>query len=553
MGKAKPNKKQNNKAHKISSTISPILNDRESQTPSMPGVSNNGNEVKEAASNGNGAKKASGHRKELQVPTDNGKKPLKLNESGANNTVTTEAGLLNGVAGDGALISDTIDVRDIDLTDGTATGNGANPTRDTVRADTANQINAMITDNGAGSTRGTAEADSTNRQDNETTTTDCKPAVTNYSKLARNAGKIVTEEMMVNVGPQHPSTHGVFRAMVTVDGEVVTKLEPHIGYLHRCFEKLAENRTYEQFLPYTDRLDYITAMLSNWAYALAVEKLAGIKVPERAEYLRVIMGELNRISSHLIYYSTAGMDTGALTPFFWMFEDREMILDLFEEVCGARQTFSYIRIGGVSADIPDGWTDKVLKFFDHFDKHLVDLEAILLGNSIFKQRMVGVGQFPAKAALRMGATGPCIRASGVPADVRRTDPYSIYDRFEFDIPVGRNGDNYDRTLVRFEEIRQSIRIIKQALDHIPNGPITANVPRLLCPPVGMAFAHIESSKGDLGFLLVSDGGPKPYRLKIQGPSFANLQAFPAIAKNSYVADMITILGTLDPVFGEVDR
>jgi NADH-quinone oxidoreductase subunit D len=379
-------------------------------------------------------------------------------------------------------------------------------------------------------------------------------ATINRPKTSRSANRIVTEELMVNVGPQHPSTHGVFRAVVTVDGEVVTKVDPHIGYLHRCFEKIAENRTYAQFMPYTDRLDYISAMLSNWAYALAVEKLAGIEVPERAEYLRVIMGEFNRITSHLIYYSTTGMDTGALTPFFWLFEDREKILDLFEDVCGARQSFNYMRIGGVSADIPDGWIDRALKFFEYFEGHMVDLETILIGNSIFKQRMIGVGEFPSKAALRMGATGPCIRATGVPADVRRTDPYSIYDRFEFDIPVGKRGDNYDRTVVRFEEIRQSIRIIKQALERIPDGPIIAEgIPRLLCPPEGSAFAHIESSKGDLGFLIVSDGGPKPYRLKIQGPSFANLQAFPAIAKNSYVADMITILGTLDPVFGEVDR
>jgi NADH-quinone oxidoreductase subunit D len=378
--------------------------------------------------------------------------------------------------------------------------------------------------------------------------------VINRPKTSRAANRIATEDLMVNVGPQHPSTHGVFRAMVTVDGEVVTKVDPHIGYLHRCFEKLAENRTYAQFMPYTDRLDYISAMLSNWAYALAVEKLAGITVPERAEFLRVIMGEFNRITSHLIYYSTAGMDTGALTPFFWLFEDREMILDLFEDVCGARQSFNYMRIGGVSDDIPSDWIDRALKFFDHFEKHLVDLEAILLGNAIFKQRMVGVGAFPPKAALRMGATGPCIRATGVPADVRRTDPYSVYDRFEFDIPVGKKGDNYDRTVVRFEEIHQSIRIIKQAFDYMPEGPIIAEgVPRLLCPPEGSVFAHIESSRGDLGFFLVSDGGPKPYRLKIQAPSFANLQAFPAIAKNSYVADMITILGTLDPVFGEVDR
>lgn len=371
---------------------------------------------------------------------------------------------------------------------------------------------------------------------------------------AAGLGELRTEELKINLGPQHPSTHGVYRAVITVDGELVTNIEPHIGYLHRCFEKIAEAQTYSQFMPFTDRMDYVSSMLNNWGYAMAVERLAGINVPERAEYIRVIVGELNRIASHLVYYTTAGLDLGALTPFFWLFEDREEILDLFNKVCGARQTFNYIRIGGVSQDVPDGWTGEVSEFLNQFEEHLVDFKKILLDNWIFKERMIDVGKFSAEDALCWGATGPCLRASGVAYDVRKDDPYSVYPRLEFEVAVRYGGDNYDRTLVRFDEMRQSIRILRQAIEQIPGGPVMADgLPWMICPPPGEAYAHVESSRGDLGFFVVSDGTPKPYRLKIQGPSFANLQAFPAMATGSYVADTIAILGTIDPIFGEVDR
>lgn len=370
----------------------------------------------------------------------------------------------------------------------------------------------------------------------------------------KDPGELKTEELELNLGPQHPSTHGVYRAVVKIDGELITSIDSHIGYLHRCFEKIAENRTYHQFVPFTDRMDYISSMLNNWGYAMAIEKLAGIEVPERAEYIRAIVGELNRIASHLIYYTTAGLDTGALTPFFWLFEAREHILTLFEKVSGARQTYNYVRIGGVSRDISGDWIDEAKAFIKLFKPLLDDFEKILLGNYIFKERMIGVGVLSAEDALQCGVTGPILRASGVPYDVRKDDPYSVYPRFEFDVAVCFNGDNYDRTYVRFEEMRQSIRIIEQAFDQIPDGPIMAEgLPWLLCPPPGEVFAHVESSRGDLGFYVVSDGGPKPYRVKIQGPSFANLQAFPAMATNSYIADAVAILGTIDPVFGEVDR
>jgi NADH-quinone oxidoreductase subunit D len=369
-----------------------------------------------------------------------------------------------------------------------------------------------------------------------------------------NPNEIATDELMLNIGPQHPSTHGVLRVSVAIDGEVVTKIDPQIGYLHRCFEKIAEARTYTQFIPFTDRMDYISSMLNNWGYVMAVEKLADIEVPERAEYIRVLMGELNRISSHLIFYTTTGLEIGALTPFFWFFDDRERILALFEKASGARLTYNYMRIGGVRADLPDGWIDDARAFVVQLKDKLDEYFKILLGNFICKKRLVGIGPWPAEDALKWGLTGPALRASGVDYDVRKNDPYSIYQRFDFDIPVGKNGDCYDRVLMRFREIEQSLRIIEQALDAIPEGPVKAEgVPKVFKPPEGEAYAHVESSRGDLGFYVVSDGSTRPYRVKIQGPSFGNLQAFPAMGEGTYVSDAVIILGTLDPVFGEVDR
>jgi NADH-quinone oxidoreductase subunit D len=327
-----------------------------------------------------------------------------------------------------------------------------------------------------------------------------------------------------------------------------------IGYLHRCFEKIAENRTYAQFIPYTDRMDYISAMLNNWAYVSAVEKLADIEVPERAEYIRVIVGELQRITSHLVLLTTAGLECGALTPYFYYFNEREKILWLYEQLCGARFTTNYARIGGVSQDLPDGWLEETRRVIREISKQVLECDRLLLGNWIFKKRMKGVAPFTAEQALDWGLTGPSLRASGVDYDVRRADPYSIYPRFDFDVVILDGGDNYDRIKTRSEEIQESVKIIEQAIDQIPDGPIMNDgVSKNFKPPVGEAFGHIESSKGDLGFYVVSDGSTKPYRVKIQGPSFANLQTLPAMAEGTFFADVVITLGTLDPVFGEVDR
>ncbi|HZD60558.1 MAG TPA: NADH-quinone oxidoreductase subunit D [Anaerolineae bacterium] len=373
-------------------------------------------------------------------------------------------------------------------------------------------------------------------------------------ETTENNRGIRTEELTIHFGPQHPSAHGVFHAIFHVDGEIVTKIEPDIGYLHRCFEKIAENRTYAQFVPYTDRMDYVASMTNNWAYCLAVEKLADIEVPERAEYIRVIVGELQRIASHLVFLSTAGLEAGAITPFVYFFDDREEILSLYEKVCGARLTYNYIKIGGVRADLPDGWLDETLAFVTKLKEKMYDYDRLLLGNYIFKKRFIGVAPFSAEQALDWGLTGPPLRSTGVAYDVRKVDPYSVYPRLDFDVVVRFKGDNYDRAYIRSDEIKQSIRIIEQAIEQIPEGPVIAKgVPNLLTPPVGEAYGHIESPRGDLGYYIVSDGTPKPYQVKIQGPSFGNLQALPAMSEGTYFGDVILTLGTLDPVFGEVDR
>ncbi|MBS3908724.1 MAG: NADH-quinone oxidoreductase subunit D [Actinobacteria bacterium] len=374
------------------------------------------------------------------------------------------------------------------------------------------------------------------------------------SELERAIKDIKTDVLTINFGPQHPSAHGVFRGVFEVDGEIITRIDSHIGYLHRCFEKIAEHRTYTQFIPFTDRMDYLSAMLNNWGYTMSVEKLAEIAVPERAEYLRIIVGELNRIASHLVFLSTAAIETGALTPYFYYFDERERILLLFEQLCGARFTYNYMRIGGVRIDAPEGWFDDVLAFCERLEKSMVDYDKLLLGNYIFKKRMKGVAPFSAEQALSWGLTGPSLRASGVNYDVRKADPYSVYPRIDFDEVVLCNGDNLDRVIARSQEIRQSLKIIEQAVAQIPDGLIvTPDLPRYITPAPGEAYAHIESSRGDLGFFIVSDGSPKPYRVKIQGPSFGNLQALPAMATGCYFSDAVLIFGTLDTVFGEVDR
>ncbi len=363
-----------------------------------------------------------------------------------------------------------------------------------------------------------------------------------------------TEEVMVNIGPQHPSTHGVFRMRVTFDGEVVTELEPVFGYLHRGSEKLGEERTYTQVITLTDRLDYLASMTNNQAYVLSAEKLAGIEPPERAKYIRVLMAELTRLASHLMGLGFFINDLGALaTPLMYMFREREKILDLFELVCGARITFSYMRVGGVSGDLPDEFTPALQKFVDEMPGHINEYETLLRENEILVSRTKGIGVLPREQAINASITGPMLRASGVPWDLRKTDPYEVYDRFDFDVPVGKTGDTYDRFLVRLEEMRESIRIIKQAMEQIPPGPFRAEAPALIRPPKGEAYAHVEAPKGELGFYLVSDGSISPYRCKIRSPSFINLTVLRDLTVGWKLADLIVVFGSFDINMGEVDR
>ncbi len=363
-----------------------------------------------------------------------------------------------------------------------------------------------------------------------------------------------TEPFVLNIGPVHPSTHGVFRMRATLDGEVIVDMEPVFGYLHRGIEKLAEGRTYTGIIPLTDRLDYLASMSNNLAYCLAVEKLAGIKVPERAEYLRIIMAELQRIASHLIAVGAFLNDCGAfMTPILYMLREREKILDLFEMVCGQRLTYNYMRVGGVSQDIPDEFLPALDKFLKQMPGFIDEYDQLLAENEILLARSKGVGILPKELAINISASGPVLRASGVKWDIRKADPYSIYDRFEFDIPTGTAGDCYDRYRVRVQEMRQSLRIIKQAMEGVPQGEVRAKVPHLLRPPVGEAYAHIESPRGELGLYLVSDNSIAPYRCHIRAPSLLNLTALRDLIVGWKVADAIIIFGSIDINMGEVDR
>ncbi|TET68885.1 MAG: NADH-quinone oxidoreductase subunit D [Dehalococcoidia bacterium] len=363
-----------------------------------------------------------------------------------------------------------------------------------------------------------------------------------------------TEPFMLNLGPVHPSTHGVFRMRATLDGEVVVDIEPVFGYLHRGVEKLAEQRTYTGIIPLTDRLDYIASMSNNLAYCLAVEKLAGIKVPERAEYIRVIMAELQRIAAFLIAVGAFLNDCGAFfTPFLYMFREREKIIDLFEMVSGQRLTYNYMRVGGVSQDIPWEFLPALRKFVERMPRFIDEYDRLLMQNEILLARAKGVGILTREQAINSSASGPVLRASGVKWDIRRADPYSIYDRFEFDIPTGTVGDCYDRYRQRIEEMRQSLRIIKQAMEQVPAGPVRAEVPHLVRPPVGEAYARIEAPKGELGFYLVSDNSIAPYRCHIRPPSLINLTALRDIVRGWKIADLIIIFGSIDITVGEIDR
>ncbi|MBS1250037.1 MAG: NADH-quinone oxidoreductase subunit 4 [Chloroflexi bacterium] len=365
-----------------------------------------------------------------------------------------------------------------------------------------------------------------------------------------------TESITLNLGPQHPSTHGVFRIKVELDGEAVRDLEPVMGYLHRGIEKISEDRTYVQVVPLTDRLDYICAMTNNQAYAMAVEKMAGIKVPERAEYIRVIMAEFTRIINHLLAVGFLWNELGAyFTPLLYCYRERERILDLFEKTCGSRLTCNYIRPGGVSLDLPEGFIPEAKKLTSHLKTFTDELNTMLTKNEIFISRTVDVGILPADLAINSSITGPMLRASGVPYDIRKVDNYSIYDRFDFDVPTCDHGDVWDRYYQHILEIYQSIRILEQALDTIPDGKVMGRRASrsLRRPPKDEAYGRIESPKGELGFYVVGDGSKNPYRLRIRPPSMINLSALKEMCEGQKIQDLIVILGSVNIVLGEVDR
>ncbi len=390
---------------------------------------------------------------------------------------------------------------------------------------------------------------------------------------------IQTETMVLNVGPQHPSTHGVLRVEVELDGEVIVRADPDIGYLHRGIEKMCEGRTYHQCMPLMNRLDYLAGEVNNFGYCLAVEKLLGIEVPKRAQYIRVIMAELTRIASHIFWLGTSGHDLGAMTPLFYGFREREKIMDLCEMVSGARMFPLYCRIGGLAADLPDGFVAKAMEFVREFPEKWKDYDNLLTKNIIWKQRTVGVGVMSADEALDWGWSGPMARGSGVDWDLRRDNPYSSYEDFDFDVPLGtKAGDTYSRYLVRMQEMLQSNRILRQALEKLPAGDIKVDDPRVslppkekvytdiaalinhfkliqegIIPPKGEIYQAIEAPKGELGFYLISDGTAQPFRVKVRAPSFVVLNATNKLATGRLFADLIAIIGTMDIVLADVDR
>ena len=371
-------------------------------------------------------------------------------------------------------------------------------------------------------------------------------------------GIVQGDQMTLNIGPQHPSTHGVLRLEVKTDGEIVSEIRPHIGYLHRCFEKHSENVTYEQVIPFTDRCDYLASMNSNFGYVVAMEDLMEIKVPERVDYIRVIMGELNRIASHLLALGTYGMDVGAFTPFLYMLRDRERILDMFEYTCGARLLYNYMWVGGVSHDLPKDFVNICTGFLDYFEPQISEYNELLTYNKIFIERTADVGVLPADVAVSFGVTGPNLRGSGVKWDVRRDEPYSIYDRFEFDVPTGTGefgtvGDCFDRYWVRMLEVKESVKILRQALKDIPSGDVHQAIPKKIRPPKGSIYRRTESPRGDLGYYIVSDGTPVPLRVKMRSPAFTALSVLDEISRGWMISDVIAILGSLDIVLGEIDR
>ncbi|HEX9035781.1 MAG TPA: NADH dehydrogenase (quinone) subunit D [Ktedonobacterales bacterium] len=386
------------------------------------------------------------------------------------------------------------------------------------------------------------------------------------------------DTMTINMGPQHPSTHGVLRLVLTLDGETIVKAVPDIGYLHTGIEKTAESKSYFKALVLTDRMDYLAPLANNFGYSLAVEKLLGVSVPEKALYARIVLVELQRIASHLVYLASSALDLGAQSVFLYCFRERELILDIFELCAGVRMMTSYIMPGGLQADLPPGFDQKVRDFLAVFPKRLREYHDLLTNNRLWVDRTKGISIISGSEALEYGCTGPTLRGSGVAYDVRKAFPYGGYERFEFDIPVGVNGDVYDRYLVRMLEMEQSLRIIQQALDGIPEGPwqlgdhkivpppkweVSSNMEALIHhfklytegyrPPAGEVWVRTESPKGELGFYLVSDGSARPYRMRVRAPSFANLQALPAMIEGMLLADVVAAIGSIDIVLGEVDR
>jgi len=391
-------------------------------------------------------------------------------------------------------------------------------------------------------------------------------------------GSLRREELLLNMGPQHPSTHGVLRVVLELDGERIVKATPDLGYLHRGVEKLSEGLAYMQIIPHTDRLDYVCAMANNYAYVRAVEKLLGITIPERAEYIRTMVAEMQRIVGHLFWLGTQALDIGAMTVFFWTFREREVLLDLFEKLCGARLTLNYYRIGGVDSDLTPDLIQRLKTFLATFPDKVKEYDSLIASNRIWLGRTKGVAVISAEDAINFGCTGPVLRGSGVAYDIRKTEPYGVYDKVEWEVPIGKKGDTYDRYWVRMEEMRQSARIIQQCLDQLPPGAIIADAPQYipppkphvmrdmeslihhfiiftqgLKPPKAETYCGTEAPKGELGFFIVSDGSARPYRLKIRSPSFVHMGAFDHMARGYLISDIITIFGTYDIVMGECDR
>ncbi len=378
-----------------------------------------------------------------------------------------------------------------------------------------------------------------------------------FPPLLEPAADLGPEQMLeISMGPQHPSTHGVFRMNVVLDGENVVKLKPVFGYLHRNHEKIAENETYLGSMPYTDRLDYMCSITNNWGYALAVEKLAGIQVPERAEYLRIITGELTRLQNHACLLGFLLQDMGSSgTPLMYAFKEREKVLDLFEALTGSRMMCNYMRFGGCRVDLPAGWLEQAKTFVQEFPRFLDEYENLLVGNEVLMERTQGVGVLSRQLAIDSAISGPMARASGLNYDIRKVDGYSLYNQFPFRVPLGDHGDVYDRYMIRFLEMRESVKILNQAMKDLPDGPIVDPKMRIrgFRPKPGEAYGRIESPKGELGFYLISDGSPNPYRYRVRPPSLINLTVLEDLCLGQNVADVVAILGSVDIVLGEVDR